>query len=306
MSTMQFWNIKTVKLLTCETHYSFVEHIKSKSMRAFSENLNIETAQKLKQLEYTTMGNTMEYCLQAAVIFQEVLEKLRNHFIQQKKINAEDEIQFFKTIKPQWTSELIYFNERYKMEQNKPAGTQKTIRKYYNKHISKINQFFIENQEFYKYYYNGNQYLDNIYFLRNQQDIKLSIDSFYFTADKSFTTGYDYKVAQLIAFEKLQKKLIEETKQYSKKSSNNQSNLKWTGSKVGMVELIYALHAEGVFNEGKCELSEIVHSFGKVFNIEITQVHRTFYEICARKSERTKFLTTLKENLLKRIEQSDK
>lgn len=275
-------------------------------MITFSENLSIEIAQKLKQIEYTAAGDTMEYCFQAILIFQEALEKLCYHFTQQKEINAEVEIQFFKTIKPQWTSKLIYYNERYNIEQNKPAGTQKTIKKYYAKQIKKINLFFIENQEFYKYYNNRNQHLDDRYFLRNQQDIKLSLDSFYFIADKNFTTGYDYKAAQLIAFEKLQKQLIEETKQYTKKSNNNQSNLKWTGSKVGMIELIYALHAEGVFNEGKCELREIVYNFGKVFNVEIGQVHRTFYEICARKSERAKFLNTLKENLLKRIEQSDK
>ncbi|MBM6498007.1 RteC domain-containing protein [Flavobacterium macrobrachii] len=275
-------------------------------MIPFSENLSIETEQKLKQIEYTAVGNTTEYYFQAILIFQEALEKLCHRFTQQKVINAEVEIQFFKTIKPQWTSKLIYYNERYNMEQNKPAGTQKTIRKYYAKQIKKINQYFIENQEFYKYYNNGNQHLDDKYFLRNQQDIKLSLDSYYFIADKSFTTGYDYKAAQLIAFEKLQKQLTEEIKEYTNKGNNNQSNLKWTGSKVGMVELIYALHAEGVFNEGKCELREIVYNFGKIFNVEIGQVHRTFYEICARKSERAKFLNTLKENLLKRIEQSDK
>jgi hypothetical protein len=272
----------------------------------FSENLSIETAQKLKQIENITLGNTMEYCFQAILIFQEALEKLRHYFIQQKEINKEDEIQFFKKIKPQWTSKLIYYNEYYNIEQNKPTGTKKTIKKYYNKQIKKINWFFIENHEFYKYYNNGNQRLDDNYFLRNHQDIKLSLDSFFFTVDKSFTTIYDYKVAQLIAYENLQKQLIEVSKEYTKKNDNNETNLKWTGSKVGMVELIYALHAEGVFNHGVCELREIVYNFGKVFNIEIGQVHRTFYEICARKSERAKFLNTLKENLIKRIEQYDK
>lgn len=275
-------------------------------MITFSENLGIEIAQKLKQLEYTAVGNTMEYYFQAILIFQEALEKLCYHFTQQKEIKTEVEIQFFKKIKPQWMSKLIYYNECYKIEQNKPAGTQSTIRKYYAKQIKKINHFFIENQEFYKYYSNVYQHLDDKYFLRNQQYIKLSLESFYFIADKSFTTGYDYKAAQLIAFEKLQMHLIEVKKQYAKKNNNNQSNLIWTGSKVGIIELIYALHAEGVFNEGKCELREIVYNFGKVFNVEIGQVHRTFYEICARKSDRAKFLNTLKENLLKRIEQSDK
>ena len=67
-------------------------------MIPFSENLSIETEQKLKQIEYTAVGNTTEYYFQAILIFQEAIEKLCFHFTQQKEINAEGEIQFFKTI----------------------------------------------------------------------------------------------------------------------------------------------------------------------------------------------------------------
>ena len=56
-------------------------------MITFSENLSFETEQKLKQIEYTAVGNTMEYYFQAILIFQEALEKLRHYFIQQKEIN---------------------------------------------------------------------------------------------------------------------------------------------------------------------------------------------------------------------------
>ena len=33
---------------------------------------------------------------------------------------------------------------------------------------------------------------------------------------------------------------------------------KWTGSKVALVELIYALHAEGVFNNGSSDLKDVI------------------------------------------------
>ena len=60
---------------------------------------------------------------------------------------------------------------------------------------------------------------------------------------------------------------------------------------------------------GQFELESGGHfklELGGQYHWNLHQVHRTFYEICARKSERAKFLNTLKENLLKRIEQSDK
>ena len=37
--------------------------------------------------------------------------------------------------------------------------------------------------------------------------------------------------------------------------------LTWTGSKVALIELIYALHTEGVFNNGAADLKNIAEYF---------------------------------------------
>ncbi|HEY0092503.1 MAG TPA: RteC domain-containing protein, partial [Flavobacterium sp.] len=82
-------------------------------------------------------------------------------------------------------------------------------------------------------------------------------------------------------------------------------SLKWTGSKVGIVELVYALHTQEVFNNGACDLKDIMAFFSKSFDIDLAQFHRTFFEISARKSERTKFLSSLKDSLVKRMENAE-
>jgi hypothetical protein len=277
-------------------------------MRNFSESLCNEIEQKVELIKNKTSGDTIEYCYQAIIIIKDGLEKLRFFFTEQINIEAKDEIEFFKSIKPKLTSKLIFFNELYNIERNKPGSTSKALKKYYNKELRKREDFFSENHELYKYYNNGHQHLDNLYFSRSCQDIKFSVDSYYFNADKNFSTLYDYRIALLIANKDLQKYLMETIKILKKSECSGSSDslsLKWTGSKVGIIELIYALHSEGVFNNGSSEIREIAYSFGKIFNVEIGQFHRTFYEICARKSERTKFLNSLKENLLKRMEQSD-
>jgi hypothetical protein len=233
----------------------------------------------------------------------EEYENLRANFITQK-FTKQEEINFFKHEKPKLTSQIIYYNEMFKIETNKPVASEKTIRKYYNSQLKKREQFFIDNAEFYRYYRKKDQYLDNKYFLRNQHDCNLLVDSFYFQIDKQFATSHDYKAAQIIANEQLQIYLIEKLKRKTKED-NSQKVLKWTGSKVGIIELIYALHTEGIFNHGAADIREIVQGFSKAFDIEIGQYHRTFYEITNRKAERTKFLSSLKENLINRMDQAD-
>ncbi len=79
----------------------------------------------------------------------------------------------------------------------------------------------------------------------------------------------------------------------------------WTGSKVALTELLYALHSEGVFNNGAVDLKNIVEYFEQIFEIDLGQYRRAFLEIRARKSDRTKFITSLNETLIKRMDNAD-
>ncbi|WP_430981309.1 RteC domain-containing protein [Sphingobacterium faecium] len=79
------------------------------------------------------------------------------------------------------------------------------------------------------------------------------------------------------------------------------SKLKWTASKSDLIESIYALHSSGVFNNGKADLKEIAEYFQEVFDLELGQYNRVFFDIRARKNNKTKFLDALKDSLVKRI-----
>lgn len=263
--------------------------------------LNLQLANILPVVEEDPVQN----CSLAIHILMDGFEKLRTAFLSQE-ISQEEEIDFFKNDKPQLTSQIIYFNELYSIECNKPIASEKTIRKYYTNQFKKLELFFIDNAEFYSYYRKGNTFLDTIYFLRNQENEKNMMDGFNFQIDKAFATSHDYKVAQIFAYQKVQSYLTEKLKRpLASKSITQDKVLKWTGSKVGIVELIYALHTEGVFNHGAADIREIVQGFSKAFDVELGQFHRTFYEITNRKSERTKFISVLKENLIKRMDQVD-
>lgn len=277
-------------------------------MKLLSQNLLVELQQKL-QLIHAESNEPIKYSQQAIKATMVVLKKLKIACISHNFEKKGEEMDFFRNIKPQFTALLIYYNEIYNMETKSPFGTKKTIRKYYYKELLKLQRFFNENQEFYRYYRTGNHSLDNKYFIRCKYNLQHTLDSFYFQADHRFSTTHDYKVAQILATEKIKNYL--ETKIEKLKERNTitipptRKTQKWTGSKVALVELIYALHAEGIFNYGRTELKEVANAFEVAFDVDLGQFNRKFLEIRARKSDRAKFLTLLKEKFILRMNDAD-
>ena len=250
-------------------------------------------------------------CEQAIEITLRSLEQLKKFVLKRKFKSTNEEIIFFKEIKPQFSSKFIYYNKIYKMETKRPNGGQRAVRKFYRNELQKLKLFFDSELEFYRYFRTGSNYLDHKYFVRGKLDVKLSLNSFYFESDKKFATTHSYKVAKIIAHDLLQvyledKLLLLETKQPNQKSQVNPKVVQnWTGSKVALIELLYALHSEGVFNNGASDLKDIATYLESTFNINLGQYHRAFLEIRMRKGDRTKFMTSLKDNLRKRMDNSD-
>jgi hypothetical protein len=265
--------------------------------------IHLETENELKKAELSIQ------------VTLNVITKLKTYILKYKFNTQHDEIYFFKQLKPKFLSRLIYFNRIYIIETHKPHGGVKIVRRYLNNELQKLKQYFDDNLEFYKYFRTGSNYLDHKYFLRGKHDIKLSLDSFYFETDQRFSTSHDFKVAKIISNDQVQVYLESELANLERKElkAMNQQNAEllpkspvfWTGSKVALIELLYAFHAEGSFNNGKAELKEIADFIEKSFNVELGQFNRTFLELRARKTGRTKYLDSLRQSLTKRMDEAD-
>lgn len=257
------------------------------------------------------IDDQIKKCEQAITIILESINELKKATIKSNFKSQNEEIQFFKDIKPKFTSKLIYYNTIFKIETKKPHGGERILKKYLNNELDKLKRYFDNNLDFYKYYRTGSNYLDHKYFSRGKIDIKLALDSFYFEVDHSYSTSHDFKVAKIMAHDLIQvyledQLLMLENKEPKEKSQvNPKVKQTWTGSKVALIELLYALHTEGVFNNGSSDLKDIAEYFENIFNINLGQYHRAFLEIRMRKSDQTKFLNALKEKLIKRMENTD-
>lgn len=279
---------------------------KRSAMKNFSDSLWSVTASQLQAIQLQN-PEPIQYAAQSVKTLVLALEKLKTHFLTHPPCNKSEEIEFFRHIKPSWAAKLIYYNEIYTFAANKPVG-KKAIRKYYLTQIKKIKAFYDDHAEFCKYIRTGNNILDHKYFIRGKYDVRHTLDSSYLQADPRFSTSHDYICAKLIANEQLLEFI--QTEKAKLKSSLPASNIpskkiKWTASKIHLIELLYALHTQAAFNNGTADLKEIANYFEEVFEIKLGQFNKAFIEIRQRKSEQTKFLTMLQENLNRRMAQID-
>lgn len=264
--------------------------------------LKLETAIKDLEIETDCSIQRIEAVIHHIL---ECLSELKGYVLKRGFKNTDEEIRFFKYQKPAIVAKLIYYNAIYKIETKKPYGA-KPIRKYLNKELKKLKRFFDNNLDFYKYYPSNNSFLDEKMFLRGNHDIKLWLDTHYFQSDQSFSTSHDYKVAKIIANDLIQVYIEDQLyNKFQKDKSKNQKRLKWTGSKVALIELIYALHYQGVFDNGNNDIREVAQYFESAFDIDLGNFYQTYLELRNRKMNRTKFLDALREELIRRMDERD-
>lgn len=226
--------------------------------------------------------------------------------------NQEEEIHFFKKLKPRFSSQLIYFLKVQKIETERPNGSHKVQCEYFSQELDRLKYFFDNNLAFYKYYRNDATHLDEKYFTRQPYDINLNLDPHVFDHDPSFSTSHDYKIARLLANEMLEnylKNALADLEMQEHKSTEKiempKFKLSWTGSKAALIELVYGLHSVGTFNNAKADIKHIAAYLEAVFNVDLGNYYRTFQEIRIRKKNRTSFLDTLKNGLVNKMDEID-
>ncbi|ELY2018714.1 RteC domain-containing protein, partial [Flavobacterium psychrophilum] len=163
-----------------------------------------------------------------------------------------------------------------------------------------------KNRDFYQYYRSRATYNDEQYFLRNID--KTVINNYYFELnyDVQLCTSHDYKTAVIMSNDLFSALLEDKLEKINNSCSIEhpflQSSLNWTGNKIDLIEVIYALHHQKVINGGNIEIKELATNLGKVFNIDLEEnIYRSYVDIKSRKTVKTKFLNHLSESLNAKI-----
>lgn len=133
-------------------------------------------------------------------LFEELREFIHRYTFQ----DVNEEISFFKDIKPFILSKLIYFSDIYTLELRKPNGSKEVLKEHYKKKQTAITEFCNANLDFYQYYRSKATHLDRYYFLRGHENYKLCHNCGMFDKDPLFSTCCDHKVAKMLAYDMLE------------------------------------------------------------------------------------------------------
>jgi hypothetical protein len=245
-------------------------------------------------------------------ICEENLLELRQWVIQSSFPAKDCEIYFFKKVKPLVMARYIYYQKMYHLHFGYFNGSGLLKKERLEKELHNIARYFADNEDFYTYYRKGYTHLDELYFIRGQYDWKICAEIKHF--DSIFSTSGDGKLAELMAYELLMKyvdgmlnpdcKLAEYTPG-NKAPRANHSPLSCTASMTDVVELGYALHATGFFNNGKASIKDIMTFLSTVLQKDLHHYGRLFFQIQERKGNVTKYLDELKTGLARYIDQLD-
>ena len=264
--------------------------------------LRKETDELIEKIE-SSESNILKKSLEASHVLAEAFNQLKTFISSYKFKNEEEEISFFKEIKPKFCYRLIYYRKLYNIEMNRPAGVDKQ-KEYLSEELNDINSYNIKRLDFIRYYRSGATHLDSLYFLRGKTDTEQYLETFYYELDPKFTTNYDFKVAKILSNDMLLAYLMQEIERLNSNGISIPSGfpsikLTWQGSKTELMEQLYSWDSDNTF--GDVPLTQLSDYIQNVFNVQLDKnLSRAFSEMKTRNVP-TPFLDKLKAALLQRM-----
>ncbi|MFC6095484.1 RteC domain-containing protein [Flavobacterium qiangtangense] len=249
-------------------------------------------------------SDPIEEAYQMTLYLTGILQEVRERILKNGFAAADQEVQFFRYIKPQILGQLMYYNKVFRIEAACPVHEGKLYHKFFMGQLQELKQEFKDyvcGSDFYRYYRSGRNDRDAEYFLRGRINFSDGLSNFVFEVDPQFSTYYDSRVARIIAndliYVYLTRKINPDESSELLQQSDAAKEICWTDSKNALIELIYALHASGVISHGKIGIRKVSLVFQLLFRIPLGDIHHSFHRMKDRSGTRTSFIDHLKLSL---------
>lgn len=261
----------------------------------------------VERIQVVDSEHKSRYYLKVIEIIENSLNELKTFFLSIKEVDDQDEIYYFKYLKPTIVSKLIVYQRLRQLEIEKPHGTFEDKIEQLELELKRYTRYFKANKDFVQYIRSENTSFDARYFIRKNAKLYPITESFSCEIDYQHGTGYDYRLAVLKAHEELEFFIYEQLDAIKNPSHKNNfeilspydstcgtKKLNWTISQADLVELIYGLYTMKAFNHGRSEIKEIAEFLEEKFNVKLNNVYRSFSDIKNRKSvDRFKFISQM-------------
>lgn len=254
---------------------------------------------KIKQVEDTTTTDIVPRAKKCTEIARKGINELKDLLMAEGFSSEEEEIAFFRDIKPGLLARWVYYHHIYAFEINLPVTNVSAQLKSIKNEQKIMTAFFIKNQAFHSYIQSGETHRDHSYFLRSNLDLSLIMDETMYHVDPDFSTYYDVILARIIGYERYAVYLMKRENKLDNPSEDLIPSLEskprytWHSSKMDLIELIYALHAHQSEKGNPKSIKEYVEIAESIFDIELGNIYRAAMDLKFRKNP-TQFLDELR------------
>ena len=258
---------------------------------------------ELETIIHSLKGNdALNMSVMAMQVIYGVVKQVKDYVLTNGFADINEEIVFFKELKPLLHSKLIYYMEIKEIESKRILYANKEfVRAYLIEQVERLTGYLEENIYTYKYLQLGSTFLDEALFTRKNvfymgEEIGM--------IDPDYDSMADYvDVESMNAYQMLLEYLNSEILLLDKPFSKS-SKLVWHGTKRGLVELIYALVTKECF--GEATIKDLADFFQLNFNVDLGDYYGIYKELKERPvKNRAGFLGDLVDGLLKRMEEDE-
>lgn len=97
-------------------------------MTVYFNKLYESIQSKLKNIDLDGCDISIEEAFSMVEFLKKCLSDLRNFFLSQESVSVQEEIMFFKEMKPEVLGLLLYFNKMHSIELKRPTGSNEITR----------------------------------------------------------------------------------------------------------------------------------------------------------------------------------
>jgi hypothetical protein len=272
-------------------------------MKAYTENLHQELLSKLEELDknYDPQNLTDSRLHLVVTVIERIKQKLLNYEFE----SEEEEMDYFKCTLPETLSLYIFYSVKMDWDRILQQGVKESQNEFIAGLLAEAETFRKGNREFFEYCRDGNSERDRFYFLRKHTNYRERPYRLTSITDPHSPTAYCGIKAQFIAHVKLENEMYRLStikKLDDPVPLTEEDPLLWTGSKIGLIEVLNAWRFMGAFDHGKASMKKITRCFEKLFGIDLGNYSKQFQEIMTRKTGIINYLHKMIDALQKAID----
>lgn len=261
----------------------------------------IQLDDDLKETGYTDLS-TSSSNLKALELIKTALNNLKEIILVKKFSSLQEEIEFFKEIKPSLLAKfyLTSFVIQYK---NQQFISKDAVSKLVESNTEENQSFLTEYKTYILQLMEYNEDQEKEYFVRKQFSPPMNDVLQKVLLNPNFCTFHS-EILAVFKSQKLIQNFLNSEKEKNRNPFNQVFDLKWTQNKTSLIELMYGLYYSNAVNNGECSIKDLKNVFELMFNVDLGNVYRTYHELKNR-DIRTPFIDSLRIAVENKLDEDD-